>query len=106
MRCYFVARITINDRDTYQEYLDGFDEIFTNYKGMVLAVDEEPEVLEGASSLLAAARIRKIAIDAGPERHGLPTVEATRQSLASYGYEVFERDFIVFGINRAVLASG
>jgi uncharacterized protein (DUF1330 family) len=47
MSCYFVAQITIVDRDEYQKYLDGYDEIFARYKGIVIAVDEAPEVLEG-----------------------------------------------------------
>ena len=47
MSCYFIAQIEIHDRDEYQQYLDGFDEVFEKYKGMIMAVDEEPVVLEG-----------------------------------------------------------
>jgi uncharacterized protein (DUF1330 family) len=47
MSCYFVAQIRIHDPDEYQKYLDGFDEIFSRYKGIVVAVDEDPVVLEG-----------------------------------------------------------
>lgn len=47
MSCYFVAQITIRDRDEYQKYLDGHEEIFARYEGTVLAVDETPEVVEG-----------------------------------------------------------
>jgi uncharacterized protein (DUF1330 family) len=47
MSCYLIAQITIHDRDGYQEYLEGYDEIFSEYKGIVVAVDEEPVVLEG-----------------------------------------------------------
>jgi uncharacterized protein (DUF1330 family) len=47
MSCYLVAQIRIADREEYQKYLDGYDEIFARYKGMVMAVDEEPELLEG-----------------------------------------------------------
>jgi len=45
--CYLVAQININDRDGYQKYLDGYDEVFSKYKGIVVAVDEHPRVLEG-----------------------------------------------------------
>ncbi len=48
MSCYFLAQITIRDREGYQKYLDGFDEIFGRYKGIVVAVDEHPTVLEGS----------------------------------------------------------
>jgi uncharacterized protein (DUF1330 family) len=47
MSCYFIARITIHDRETYRKYEDGFDEIFSNYNGIVVCVDEDPVVLEG-----------------------------------------------------------
>ena len=47
MSCYFIAQIRIHDRAEYQKYLDGFDEIFARYKGIVVAVDERPTVLEG-----------------------------------------------------------
>jgi len=47
MSCYLVAQINITDRAEYQKYLDGYDEIFTKYKAIVVAVDECPAVLEG-----------------------------------------------------------
>ena len=47
MSCYFIAQINITDRDEYQKYLDGYDEIFSKYKGIVVAVDERPSILEG-----------------------------------------------------------
>jgi len=47
MSCYFIAQIKIHDRAEYQKYLDGYDEIFSTYRGIVVAVDEEPLVLEG-----------------------------------------------------------
>lgn len=47
MSCYLIAQIKIHDRDEYQKYLDGYDEIFSKYKGIVVAVDEGPLMLEG-----------------------------------------------------------
>ncbi len=47
MSCYFIARITIHDRETYRKYEEGFDEIFEKYRGLVVCVDEDPVVLEG-----------------------------------------------------------
>ena len=47
MAHYVVAQITINDRQRYAEYEAGFMDVFTTYKGTVLAVDESPTVLEG-----------------------------------------------------------
>jgi len=47
MSCYVIAQIRIQDKQEYSKYEDGFDEIFGNYKGIVVLVDEEPVILEG-----------------------------------------------------------
>lgn len=47
MASYIVARITINDRERYAQYEAGFLEIFAAHAGKLLAVDDNPEVLEG-----------------------------------------------------------
>lgn len=47
MSCYFVAQILINDKDEYQRYLNGVDEVFSKFNGKYLSVDGNPEVLEG-----------------------------------------------------------
>ena len=47
MSVYFVAQIKIADKNEYQLYLNNCDEIFSKYNGKYLAVDSNPEVLEG-----------------------------------------------------------
>ena len=47
MAVYIVARITINDRERYRQYEAGFMDIFAAHTGRLLAVDDDPEVLEG-----------------------------------------------------------
>ncbi|MFZ5353119.1 MAG: DUF1330 domain-containing protein [Bacillota bacterium] len=47
MSYYFVANIKINDPDEYQKYLNDCNEVFVKFKGKYLAVDNNPEVLEG-----------------------------------------------------------
>lgn len=47
MSAYIVARITINDRARYAQYEAGFMDIFAAHTGKLLAVDEQPQVLEG-----------------------------------------------------------
>jgi uncharacterized protein (DUF1330 family) len=44
---YFAAQIKINDPVEYQLYLEKFDNIFEQYKGEYLAIDESPVLLEG-----------------------------------------------------------
>ncbi len=47
MTVYIIAKLVISDRDTYRKYADGFMEVFNRYPGKLLAVDEDPQVLEG-----------------------------------------------------------
>lgn len=47
MTCYLIAQINVHDREGYRKYLEGFDEVFKDYDGAILAADKEPEVLEG-----------------------------------------------------------
>lgn len=47
MSSYFIAQIKIKDWDEYENYLRGFDQVFRQYKGKVVAVDDHPTVLEG-----------------------------------------------------------
>lgn len=47
MSCYFIAQLLISDQDEYNRYLDGFDVIFEKYDGEIVAVEENPIILEG-----------------------------------------------------------
>jgi uncharacterized protein (DUF1330 family) len=47
MSSYFMALIDIHDPKRYDHYLAGFDDIFSKYKGQVVAVEDAPRVLEG-----------------------------------------------------------
>ncbi len=44
---YFMAHIKINDPSEYQKYVNRAGEVFLKYKGEYLAVDNDPELLEG-----------------------------------------------------------
>jgi len=47
MECYFIAQLKIHDEHEYKKYLNGFDRVFEKYNGEVIAVEENPIVLEG-----------------------------------------------------------
>lgn len=47
MSSYFIALIDIHDPAAYKQYLEGFDEVFARYTGEVIAVEDNPRVLEG-----------------------------------------------------------
>ena len=44
---YLIAKISITDREEYGLYEAGFIDIFSAYKGKILAVDENVKLLEG-----------------------------------------------------------
>jgi len=48
MTVYLIAKLKITDREEYGLYEAGFMEIFDQYKGSLLSVDEEPEIIEGS----------------------------------------------------------
>ena len=79
MSCYFLAMITIHDREEYEKYLDGFDPIFERYKGIIMAVEEEPVVLEGEWPCTRTVLIR------------FPSEEEARRWYESPEYEALKR---------------
>ncbi len=48
MSSYFIALIDIHDPEKYEQYLAGYDEVFKKYKGKVIAVEDNPRLLEGS----------------------------------------------------------
>jgi uncharacterized protein (DUF1330 family) len=49
MTVYAIVQLNIHDRATYDRYVDRFMPVFEQFKGKVLAADDAPRVLEGAS---------------------------------------------------------
>ena len=47
MSSYFIALIDIHDPLRYEQYLAGFDQVFSKFKGKVIAVEDNPRILEG-----------------------------------------------------------
>ena len=48
MAVYLIARFTIHDRGSYDQYDAAFMGVFQKFDGTLLSVDEAPAVLEGA----------------------------------------------------------
>ena len=47
MPYYFSAQIKINDPKEYQKYISNAGEVFRKFNGKYLAVDNNPQLLEG-----------------------------------------------------------
>ena len=47
MSSYFIALINIHDQALYDQYLAGFDAVFTKFNGQVISVEDNPSILEG-----------------------------------------------------------
>ncbi len=47
MSVYLIAQINIADRERYSVYESGFMDIFAQFDGKLLSVDESPDILEG-----------------------------------------------------------
>jgi uncharacterized protein (DUF1330 family) len=58
MSFYFMAGISVKDKDEYNRYLEQVDEVFDKYRGSYLAVDDFPQVLEGKWESERAVLIR------------------------------------------------
>ncbi len=44
---YFVANIQIINENEYNKYVNKVDEVFSKYNGKYLALDDNPQLLEG-----------------------------------------------------------
>ena len=58
MSIYFIAYITIHDPEEYEKYLEGYDDVFEKYNGKIIAVDDDPTILEGEWPYTRAVVIR------------------------------------------------
>jgi len=47
MSAYFIANLKIHDQDEYQKYLIHVENTVAKFNGKYLAVDKNPEILEG-----------------------------------------------------------
>ena len=64
----------------------------------------EPEILRASVEVLPC--VRKVAVDASPERHGAPTGAACVEILRAQGFEVWQEGWMVFALNPAAGSDG
>lgn len=58
MSVYILANIAVKDWEEYAKYQAGFLDIFSQYNGEVLAVSDEPQIIEGEWPYTRAVVIR------------------------------------------------
>ncbi|MCK9424012.1 MAG: DUF1330 domain-containing protein [Bacteroidales bacterium] len=47
MSHYFVAQLKIHNQATYDKYREKVDEVFDQFKGKCLVIDDHPQTIEG-----------------------------------------------------------
>jgi uncharacterized protein (DUF1330 family) len=72
---YIVASIAVEDWEEYGKYQAGFLEVFSQYRGELLAVSDAPQVIEGEWPFTRAVVIR------------FPSDEEARRWYESPGYQ-------------------
>lgn len=93
MTAYVVASLTFTDTARYRAYQARFAEVFGQFDGRLLAADEAPVALEGATP-------DKVVIMAFPD------AEAARRFLDSDAYQAISEDRRAGAISQAVLVKG
>jgi len=95
MAVYLVAQITIHDREEYGRYESGFLEVFEQFEGELLAVSEEPTVVEGVWPCTRTVLIRFPSADEARRWYTSPQYQAIAQHRfrASTGNAVVIEEF-------------
>ncbi len=55
---YIIAKVTVTDPDGYAQYGAGFNRVFGQYEGEIVAFSEDPTILEGEWSATRTVIIR------------------------------------------------
>ncbi len=94
MSVYILAQLTIHDRDEYSKYEDQFLDVFDQFDGALLSVDEEPKVLEGEWTATRSVLIE------------FPTQEKAMAWLRSDAYRAIAKHRIAASVANSILVKG
>jgi uncharacterized protein (DUF1330 family) len=96
MAVYLVAQITIHDREEYGIYEAGFLEVFAQFEGELLAVSEEPTVIEGQWPCTRTVLMRFPSAEEARRWYASPQYQAIAEHRfrASTGNAVVVEEFI------------
>jgi len=91
MAHYIIAQIDIQDREKYAQYEAGFMDVFTSYKGKLLSVDENVNLLEGQWPAT-----RTVLIEFPSKEEALAWYESEEyQSLAKHRFAASSADIVI-----------
>jgi uncharacterized protein (DUF1330 family) len=76
MSVYIVAQITIHDREEYARYEAKFLDVFTQFKGEMLAVSETAVVVEGQWPCTRTVLIKFPTVDEAQRWYNSPEYQA------------------------------
>ena len=94
MSHYLIARINIVDPDEYSKYESGFMEIFNQYDGKLLSVDEAPKLLEGEWPVTRTVLVE------------FPSEESTMAWYQSDAYQTLAQHRFAASVGNIVLVRG
>lgn len=96
MSVYIIAQITIHDRAEYARYEAGFMEVFDRFAGELLAVSENPTVVEGVWPCTRTVLIRFPLQEEAQRWYASPEYQAiaTHRFNASTGNAVIVDGFV------------
>lgn len=94
MTVYIVAQITIHDRAEYGRYEEGFMPVWQKFSGELLAVSEDPVVVEGEWPCTRTVLLR------------FPTAEEARRWYGSPEYQAIAQHRFRASTGNAVIIEG
>ena len=105
MSVYIIANIAIEDRHEYEKYESGFLEIFSQYRGELVAVSDSPEVIEQIKEASHATLPPGTAIDGLPD--GIDEIEFRQVDFAyDSGQSVLEDFNLTVGAGEMIALVG
>lgn len=99
MSVYIIARFAIHDRARYDRYDAAFMDVFANFDGELLSVDEEPHTLEGQFTAGGSPATRSVLIR-------FPSKEAAFAWMTSDAYEAIAQDRLAASVGEVVMVRG
>jgi uncharacterized protein (DUF1330 family) len=79
MPVYIIAQISIHDRTEYGVYEEGFPDVFAKFGGELLAVSENPTVVEGEWPWTRTVLMRFPSAEEAQRWYGSPEYQAIAQ---------------------------